>query len=48
MMTGATRASAPEPTRTDILLIDDSVADLRLLMDMMNLRDLRVSVALDG
>ena len=33
---------------TDVLLIDDSVADLRLLMDMMTLRDLRVSVALNG
>jgi DNA-binding response OmpR family regulator len=33
---------------TDVLLIDDSVADLRLLMDMMTLRDLRVSVALSG
>lgn len=34
--------------RTDILLIDDSVTDLRLLMEMMTLRDLHISVALDG
>lgn len=33
---------------TDILLIDDSVTDLRLLMEMMTLRDLHISVALDG
>ncbi len=34
--------------QTDVLLIDDSVSDLRVLMDMMNLKDLRVSVALSG
>lgn len=34
--------------RTDILLIDDSVTDLRLLMEMMRQRDLRLSVAMDG
>lgn len=33
---------------TDLLLIDDSLTDLRLLMDMAELRDLRVSVAFDG
>ncbi|PKU22439.1 response regulator [Telmatospirillum siberiense] len=33
---------------TDLLLIDDSLTDLRLLMDMMTARQLRVSVALDG
>ncbi len=31
-----------------VLLIDDSTADLRLLMDLMTLRGLRLSVALDG
>ena len=46
-------ASSPAPSpavvsRTDVLLIDDSVADLRLLMELMTLRDLRLSVALDG
>lgn len=35
-------------TRPDILLIDDSVTDLRLLMEMMRQRDLNISVALDG
>ena len=40
--------NAGQGGETDVLLIDDSVADLRLLMDMMSLRDLRVSVALSG
>ncbi len=31
-----------------MLLIDDPVSDLRLLMDMMNLKDLRSHVALSG
>lgn len=49
MMTMATTPlTVNEQIRADVLLIDDSVADLRLLMDMMKLRDLRVSVALDG
>lgn len=39
---------ALQETRTDILLIDDSITDIQLLMEMMTLRDLRVSVALDG
>ncbi len=34
--------------QTDILLIDDSVTDLRLLMELMTNRQLRVSVAFDG
>jgi len=34
--------------RTDVLLVDDSVTDLQLLMEMMTLRDLSISVALDG
>lgn len=34
--------------RTDLLLIDDSMTDLRLLMDMASARNLRVSVAFDG
>ena len=38
----------PQETRTDVLLIDDSITDLQLLMEMMTLRDLRISVALDG
>lgn len=33
---------------TDLLLIDDSLVDLRLLMDMMEAHQLRISVALDG
>lgn len=48
MTIGALTVPPREEIRTDILMIDDSVADLRLLMDMMNLKDLRVSVALDG
>jgi DNA-binding response OmpR family regulator len=44
----ATSLSTSDQIRADVLLIDDSVADLRLLMDMMTLRHLRVSVALDG
>lgn len=34
--------------QADILLIDDSVTDLRLLMELMSARQLRVSVAFDG
>lgn len=47
-------SSSPSPVtsqkaaRTDVLLVDDSVTDLQLLMDMMTLRDLRISIALDG
>jgi PleD family two-component response regulator len=37
-----------DAARTDVLLIDDSVTDFRLLMEMMTLRDLNISVALDG
>jgi DNA-binding response OmpR family regulator len=33
---------------TDLLIIDDSLTDLRLLMDMATVQGLRVSVALDG
>ena len=40
--------STPSDPRTDVLLIDDSITDLQLLMEMMTLRDLRISVALDG
>jgi DNA-binding response OmpR family regulator len=40
--------SAGQPIQTDVLLIDDSVSDLRVLMDMMNIKDLSVSVALSG
>jgi CheY-like chemotaxis protein/AraC-like DNA-binding protein len=32
----------------DVLLVDDSTTDLRLLMELMPLKDLRFSVALDG
>jgi DNA-binding response OmpR family regulator len=39
---------AGQQIQTDVLLIDDSVSDLRVLMDMMNLKDLRISVALSG
>lgn len=34
--------------KADILLIDDSVTDLRLLIAMMSLSDLKISIALDG
>jgi len=48
MMTAVSSLSSAQGSGTDVLLIDDSVADLRLLIDMMSLRDLRVSVALSG
>lgn len=48
MTTAVSLLNAGQGSETDVLLIDDSVADLRLLMDMMSLRDLRVSVALSG
>jgi DNA-binding response OmpR family regulator len=48
MTTEVSLWNASQASDTDVLLIDDSVADLRLLMDMMSLRDLRVSVALSG
>ncbi|MEY3975823.1 MAG: hypothetical protein RLZZ33_878 [Pseudomonadota bacterium] len=35
-------------SRVDVLLVDDSTTDLRLLMELMPLKDLRFSVALDG
>lgn len=35
-------------SRADVLIIDDSLVDLRLLMELMALRDLRFSVAQDG
>jgi DNA-binding response OmpR family regulator len=35
-------------SRIDILAIDDSVTDLRLLLELMTLRDLRFSVARNG
>lgn len=35
-------------SRVDVLLVDDSATDLRLLMELMPLKDLRFSVALDG
>lgn len=35
-------------SRTDVLLIDDSLTDLRLLMDLMLVRKYTVSVAFDG
>jgi len=33
---------------TDLLIVDDSLTDLRLLMDMATAQELRVSVAFDG
>jgi len=48
MATEAALWRAGQQIQTDVLLIDDSVSDLRVLMDMMNLRDLRISVALSG
>jgi len=41
-------ASGVAASRVDVLLVDDSATDLRLLMELMPLRDLRFSVALDG
>jgi len=41
-------AQASKVSRVDVLLVDDSVTDLRLLMELMPLKDLRFSVALDG
>jgi DNA-binding response OmpR family regulator len=38
----------PTERRTDILLIDDSLTDLRLLMKLMSSRHMRVSVASEG
>ena len=35
-------------SRVDVLLIDDSLVDLRLLMDLMTLRDVRFAVAQSG
>lgn len=35
-------------SRIDVLLVDDSATDLRVLMDLMSLRDLRFSIAQDG
>lgn len=40
--------SSAENPRVDVLLVDDSVSDLRLLLKMLTLRDLKVSIALDG
>jgi DNA-binding response OmpR family regulator len=48
MTTEGSLWTAGQQIQTDVLLIDDSVSDLRVLMDMMNLRDLRISVALSG
>lgn len=48
MTTESSLWNAGQQIQTDVLLIDDSVADLRVLMDMMNLKDLRISVALSG
>lgn len=38
----------PRASRTDILLIDDSITDLRVLLDFLSLRALRISVATQG
>lgn len=35
-------------SRIDVLVIDDSITDLRLLLDLMTLRDVRFSVARNG
>lgn len=35
-------------SRVDVLLIDDSLVDLKVLIDLMTLRDLRVAVGQDG
>jgi len=48
MTTEASSGNAGQKIQTDVLMIDDSVSDLRVLMDMMNLKDLRISVALSG
>ncbi len=41
-------ASSEEKARVDVLLVDDSVSDLRLLLEMLALRDAKVSIALNG
>ena len=41
-------AQSAKASRVDVLLVDDSASDLRLLMELMTLKDLRFSVALDG
>ena len=47
-----TRTNSPSPhkgdKRTDVLVVDDSFTDLRLLVEMMTLHDLRISIAIDG
>jgi DNA-binding response OmpR family regulator len=48
MTTEASSGNAGQKSQTDVLLVDDSAADLRVLMEMMNLKDLRISVALSG
>lgn len=48
MSDSSTHADATSDSRTDVLLIDDSITDLQLLIEMMTLRNLRISVALDG
>lgn len=35
-------------THTDVLLVDDSLVDLQLLVEMMTLHKLRISIAMDG
>jgi DNA-binding response OmpR family regulator len=40
--------SSEQKARVDVLLVDDSVSDLRLLLEMLALRDAKVSIALDG
>lgn len=35
-------------SRVDVLLVDDSIVDLRLLVELMTLRDLRFSIAQNG
>lgn len=37
-----------EEARVDVLVVDDSIVDLRLLLKMMTLQNLRISIALDG
>lgn len=48
MTTEASSLNAGQKSQTDVLMVDDSAADLRVLMEMMNLKNLRISVALSG
>lgn len=47
-MSTAPTLEPPAIPHTDVLLVDDSVVDLQLLIEMMTLHKLRISIAMDG